>query len=113
MNEKDPKDMTAREAFENAVKNIRALDEDIETYILAVKTKKHSGLSLCGQSNDITVLLASSALENKDLRPIIHMASDAIKHFELKYDAESSDKSAGITLTKEQLEQLLKKGGRA
>lgn len=113
MNEKDPKDMTPSEAFEISVKNILALDEDIETFILAVKTKGKYGTSYSGSPVDIAALLAYSALEQKKLRPIIHMASDAIKHFELKYDAESSDKSAGITLTKGQLEQLLKKGGRA
>ncbi len=110
---KDPKDMTAREAFENAVKNILALDEDIETFILAVKTKEKYGTSYSGSPTDIAVQLSISALEQKKLRPIIHMASDAIKRFEREYDAETSGKSAGITLTKEQLEQLLKKGGRA
>lgn len=110
---KDPKDMTARELLEQALTKYLANGEDIETFILAVKTKKKRGLACCGRREEIADLLTISALEKKLLRPIIHMASNGIKLFERKYDAEASDKSADITLTKEQLEQLLKKGGKA
>ena len=110
---KDPKDMTAREVFEIAVKDILAAAEDIEAFILAVKTKGRSGVSCTGSTDEVATLLAVSALEQKPLRPVIHRASDSIKRFEREYDAESSGKSADITLTKEQLEQLLKKGGQA
>lgn len=110
---KDPKDMTARELLESALKELNAGDEEPECFLLVVKTEKRDGFSLCGQMGKIARMLAAVALKNKELRPIIHMASNAIKRFEREYDAEASDKSAGITLTKEQLEQLLKKGGRA
>lgn len=110
---KDPKDMTPREVFEIAVKDILAAGSDVETFILAVKTKGHHGLSCVGSPADIAALLTVSALKQKFLRQIIHQTSDGIKRFEREYDAEASDKPAGITLTKEQLEQLLKKGGKA
>lgn len=110
---KDPKDMTARELLEQALTNYLANGEDIETFILAAKTKKSHGLACYGRREEIAALLTVSALEQKSLRPTIHMASDGIKLFERKYDAEASDKSTDITLTKEQLEQLLKKGGKA
>lgn len=113
MNEKDIKDMTAREVLEIAVKDILAADSDVETFILAVKTKGKHGLSCVGSPADIEALLTLSALDKKFLRPIIHQASVDIKFLERVYDAEASDRSAAITLTKEQLEQLLKKGGKA
>lgn len=110
---KDPKDMSARELLESALKDINAVEEELEWFLLVVKTDKSDGFSLCGRKDEIARMLTAVALKNKELRPIIHQASVAIKFLERVYDAEASDRSAAITLTKEQLEQLLKKGGLA
>lgn len=113
MNEKDIKDMTARELLESAIKELNAVDEELEWFLLVVKTEKSDGFSLCGRMDEIARMLTAVALKKKELRPIIHQASVALKLLERVYDAEASDNSAAITLTKEQLEQLQKKGGKA
>lgn len=110
---KDPKDMTARELLEYAAKELLACGEDVESFILAVKTKGHHSLSCYGKGTEMAALLSVLCLEHKDMRPVIHRASDAVKRFCREYDAESSGTPTAIPLTKEYIERLLKKGGKA
>lgn len=111
---KDPQDMTARELLEYAVKELLASGEDVGSFILAVKTTKGHPLLCCyGKGAEMAALLSVCCLKNKDMRPVIHMASDAVKRFCREYDAESSGTPTATPLTKEYIERLLKKGGKA